>query len=126
MIAYVEDRLPAEPGAVTKARHALAVALLPQVPEDVLSTTLLLATEIVSAALRRTNSPWHLRVEVDPGLVKVAVDFLADVPLGSDTDEPGLKGLLLDTMSDGWSVTMDRAGGTSNIWFQLYRVPPPV
>ena len=56
MIAFVEDRLPADATAVPLARHQLALALLTDVSETTLDTVLLLANEAVSSALTNLDS----------------------------------------------------------------------
>ena len=125
MIAFVEDRLPAEAEAVPLARHLLAVALLPEVPADVLESTLLLTTEAVSTALRCTVQPWQLRVEVRPELVRVAVDFTADERAIARSEQHGLQDVLFDALSDDWGMDLLEAE-PSTIWFEVGRVPFPV
>lgn len=125
MIAYVEDRLPAEPEAVPLARHALAVALLPEVPEEILDRTLLLATEAISTALRCTGDTWQLRVDVDPDRVRVTVEFLADDDAVATTEHSVIQDVLFHSMSDDWRVDV-RDGRTSQIWFEVARAPSPV
>lgn len=125
MIAYVEDRLPATPEAVRLARHALAVALLPEVAEEILDRTLLLATEAVSAALRCTEQPWQLRVDVDPDRVRVTVEFLATDDAVTTTEQSVIRDVLFSSLSDDWRVDV-RDSRTSQIWFEVARAPSPV
>lgn len=125
MIAYVEDRLPATPEAVPLARHALAVALLPEVPEEILDRTLLLATEAISTALRCTDETWLLRVDVDPDLVRVTVEFLANAGAVAATEQSVIQDVLFHSLSDDWRVDV-RDGRTSQVWFEVALAPSPV
>jgi hypothetical protein len=125
VIAYVEDRLPARPEAVPLARHALAVALLPEVDEEILDRTLLLATEAISTALRCTEDPWQLRVDVDPDRVRVTVEFRANHEAVATTEHSVIQDVLFSSLSDDWRVDV-RDGRTSQIWFEVARAPSPV
>ena len=115
MIAYVEDRLPAAPGAVPLARHAVAVALLTEVSEQVLDDILLLSTEAVSHALRVTDQPWRLRVDVEDRVVRVTVRFEPTIDLEDPYAE--LQHLLFEGLSSTWS-----ADG-STLFFEVEREP---
>lgn len=125
MIAYVEDRLPVTPEAVRLARHALAVALLPEVSEEILDRTLLLATEAVSMALRCTDDTWGLRVDVDPDLVRVTVEFEAHDGAVAATEQSAIQDVLFHSLSDDWRVDV-RDGRTSQVWFEVALAPSPV
>lgn len=125
MIAFVDDRLPAEPAAVRLARHALAVALLPEMPDEVLDSTLLLATEAASTALTCTAQPWVMRVDVRPERVRVTVEFLADHDATSHGDHDKLQDVLFAALSDDWGFELVD-GGRSTIWFEVGRAPLPV
>ena len=113
MIAYVEDRLPAAPSAVPLARHAVAVALLTEVSDEVLDDILLLSTEAVSAALRATDQPWRLRVDVEDQAVRVTVRFEPTIEVVDPHAE--LQHRLFDGLSSSWSAER------STLWFEVER-----
>ena len=125
MIAFVEDRLPAAPAAVRLARHALAMALLTEVPDDVLDSTLLLASEAASTALTCTDEPWVMRVDVGPQRVRVTVEFLADHGATARVEQRGIQDVLFAALSDGWGLDLV-GGGRSTFWFEIWRAPLPV
>jgi hypothetical protein len=109
VITFVEDRLPAAPPAVPRVRHALAVALLTEVTEDVLSRTLLLATEAASSALA-TEDPWRLEVELDDFRLRVTVRHDR-----RDIGDGAMRRALFDSLSDRWGAEPDA------IWFEIRR-----
>ncbi|MCU1374737.1 MAG: hypothetical protein JWO68_2023 [Actinomycetia bacterium] len=121
MIAFVEDRLPAEPLAVPLARHSLAMALLTDVPDAVLDTVLLLANEAVSTALRATTRPWHLRVDLDDDQVQVMVRY--EGAAGGDSSLDLLRDALLDELSAAWGIEVSADGETTTIWFDIELAP---
>jgi hypothetical protein len=117
VIAFVEDRLPADATAVPLARHQLALALLTDVSEATLDTVLLLANEAVSSALRASSAPWRLRVDIEDDVARVSVRYRNDEPVTSKLDR--LRDALLGELSDDWGIDTDAAAGTTTIWFQV-------
>jgi hypothetical protein len=117
VIAFVEDRLPAEPTAVPLARHQLALALLTDVSEATLDTVLLLANEAVCSALRSSSTPWRLRVDIEDDTARVSVRFRNDQPGSVELDE--LRDTLFRELSDDWGLIVEPDGATSTIWFQV-------
>ena len=115
MIAYIEDRLPVTPVAVSQARHALAVSLLPDLTDDVLDTVLLLTTETVSRAVRATDEPWRLRVDLEDEVLRVSVRYRARPGAGLSGDE--LSDVILDALSSSWGT--DIAGDDTTLWFEV-------
>jgi hypothetical protein len=117
VIAFVEDRLPADPAAVPLARHQLALALLTDVSEATLDTVLLLANEAVCSALRSSTAPWRLRVDIEDDTARVSVRYHNDQREVTELDE--LRDTLFRELSDDWGITVDPEGVTSTIWFQV-------
>lgn len=116
MIAFVEDRLPADPTAVPLARHQLALALLTDLSGATLDTVLLLANEAVSSALRASTEPWRLRVDIEDDVARVSVRYHSTDEEGSELDL--LRDSLLEHLSDSWGIDLADDGRTT-IWFQL-------
>jgi anti-sigma regulatory factor (Ser/Thr protein kinase) len=121
MRSQVELRLPPEPIAPTLARAAVAAVGL---PEAVASDIELLATEIVSNAVRHANlDPSEeiiLRIVAD-GYVRVEVTDLGP-PFEPKLRrlEPGPSGwglFLVDTISTSWGVEAEGIG--KKVWFEL-------
>jgi hypothetical protein len=117
VIAFVEDRLPADPAAVPLARHQLALALLTDVSEATLDTLLLLANEAVCSALRSSTEPWRLRVDIEDDRARVSVRYRNDQPASSPLDQ--LRDTLFRELSDDWGISVDAGGATTTIWFQV-------
>lgn len=122
MIAFVEDRLPADPEAVPLARHQLAMALLTDVSEATLDTVLLLANEAVTSALRDSTEPWRLRVDIEDELARVSVRYRSTGAPGSELDR--LRDTLLENLSDDWGIVVADDGMTT-IWFEVRLAPSP-
>ena len=123
MIAFVEDRLPADPAAVPLARHQLALALLTDVSEATLDTVLLLANEAVSSALRDSTEPWRLRVDIEDVVARVSVRYRSTGATSSELDE--LRDTLFQQLSDSWGTEVDPEAGTTTIWFEVQLLESP-
>ena len=117
MIAFVEDRLPADATAVPLARHQLALALLTDVSETTLDTVLLLANEAVSSALRHSTEPWRLRVDIEDVVARVSVRYRSTGRAASELDE--LRDTLLDGLAEAWGIEVDADKVTTTIWFEV-------
>ena len=122
MIAFVEDRLPADPTAVPLARHQLAMALLTDVSEATLDTVLLLANEAVSSALRDSTEPWRLRVDLEDETARVSVRYHSTGAPGSELDR--LRDTLLEHLSADWGIDVTDDDVTT-IWFEVRLAPSP-
>jgi len=123
VIAFVEDRLPADPTAVPLARHQLALALLTDVSEATLDTVLLLANEAVSSALRSSSEPWRLRVDIEDVVARVSVRYRSTGSATSELDE--LRDTLFQELSDSWGTEVDAELGTTTIWFEVSLLESP-
>jgi hypothetical protein len=123
VIAFVEDRLPADPTAVPLARHQLALALLTDVSEATLDTVLLLANEAVSSALRASDEPWRLRVDIEDVVARVSVRYRSDAAPASELDD--LRDTLFRELSDSWGTEVEADTGTTTIWFEVRLVESP-
>ena len=123
MIAFVEDRLPAEALAVPLARHALDVALVTELSEADRDTVLLLATEAVSHAVRIVTVSWGLRVDLTDTTVRVAVNYertpidIDSVVLTQAKDD--LRASMFDALSSDWGVELEDTEAT--LWFEVPR-----
>jgi hypothetical protein len=120
-MTFVEDRLPAEPLAVPLARHALAMALLTDVPDPVVETVVLLANEAVTSALRATTRQWRLQVDMDDQFVRVAVRYEGLPDSGSELDR--LRDALFEDLSSSWGIDPSADGVITTIWFEVGLAP---
>lgn len=116
VIAFVEDRLPADPEAVPLARHQLALALMTDVSEATLDVVLLLANEAVSTALRASSEPWRLRVDIEDDVARVSVRYRGSDAETSELDR--LRDTLFDNLSDAWGIDVVDDERTA-IWFEV-------
>ena len=78
-----------------------------------LDDILLLSTEAVSHALRVTDQPWRLRVDVEDRVVRVTVRF--EPTIAVDDPQAELQHLLFDGLSSTWSAE------ASTLWFEVER-----
>jgi hypothetical protein len=117
VIAFVEDRLPLDPTAVSLARHQLALALITDVSEATLDTVLLLANEAVSSALRSSTEPWRLRVDIEDLVARVSVRYRSTHSGAAELDE--LRDTLLDGLAASWGIQVDADRETTTIWFEV-------
>jgi len=120
----VEFRLPAGSAAPGLARDRLAPLLL--LPRSKSEDAILLASEVVTNAVRHTGSARfddvlvrvassddHVRVEVlNPGEA-----FDPPAPRTPSTTGTGLGLFLVDALADAWGV--EREGPRTKVWFEL-------
>jgi anti-sigma regulatory factor (Ser/Thr protein kinase) len=132
-VEVVRVELPANPHAPAMARRAVTAALGAAGMEDHVDTAALLASEVVTNALRHGGGPDELVIGIDPGGVSVAVrddspqpprEEAGDGPGAARVVEGGLaengRGLLLvDMLADSWGWRPE-AGGKI-VWFRLQR-----
>src|SRR3712207_4756454 len=91
------------------------------VPDDVINDASLLATELLSNAVKHGSGLVTLRVEVEGGVVHVGVhDDAAGQPVVEDSDPTSLGGrglFIVDCVADDWGSDPDDRGKT--VWFRL-------
>jgi anti-sigma regulatory factor (Ser/Thr protein kinase) len=132
-VEVVRVDLPANPHAPSMARRTVTATLTAAGLPDHVDTAALLASELVTNALRHGGGPEELVVEIDAGGVSVAVrDGSPQPPREEPPDGPGAvrvvdgglsesgRGLLLvDMLADSWGWRPE-AGGKL-VWFRLRR-----
>jgi anti-sigma regulatory factor (Ser/Thr protein kinase) len=123
----LRERIRGGPTAPATARELIATTLSESTREETLRDALLLATELVTNAVRHANvdeaGTIQLSAVAGDGLLRVAVTD----PGGHGTprmqelsvDVPGGMGLyLVDQISDRWAVE-GGDGGATRVWFEL-------
>jgi anti-sigma regulatory factor (Ser/Thr protein kinase) len=115
-------RFEPEPVNVRAAREFVADALHAQGFGGDSDTVLLLASELVTNAVRHAATPFEIRVDVAGGAAKVAViDEDVDHPpqvKHPGPDETNGRGLLLvDNLAAGWGS--DRVERGKAVWFTV-------
>ena len=115
-------RFDPKPRNVRAAREFVADALRDQGFAGDYDTVLLLASELVTNAVRHAATPFEIRVDVERDGVHIEVidgdgDHPPEVrhPGPDDTNGRGL--LLVDQLSAGWGT--DRVGGNKAVWFEV-------
>ena len=115
-------RLPARPTTPAAVRHTLMSACH-DLPSDVLSDASLLASELVTNAVRHAGSVITVVIECDSGSVAVAVgDHSAEPPAVQPDrpEEPGGYGLrLVDRLSSAWGWRPAADGEGKTTWFRI-------
>lgn len=115
-----EHELPSRHASVSMAR-ILVRSALSGFPEQTVETALLLTSELVTNAVRRSDPCIRLRIEAVDGRVLVAVvDFSKEPPQLREPppDADGGRGLqLVDALSASWGWVPDDAG--KQVWFEL-------
>ena len=120
--ATAEAVVPNRPDSTPAARAFLSRLLDGWgIPEEVIDDASLLATELLSNAVRHGTGLVTLRVEVEGGVVQVRVhDDAAEMPVVKDVDptSTGGRGLfLVECVADQWGSDPDGDGKT--VWFRL-------
>ena len=91
------------------------------IPDEVIDDASLLATELLSNAVRHGTGLVTLRVEVEDGVIQVRVhDDAGGQPVVKEADptSTGGRGLfLVECVADQWGSDPDEAGKT--VWFRL-------
>jgi anti-sigma regulatory factor (Ser/Thr protein kinase) len=115
-------RFEPRPRNVRAAREFVADALRDQGFGGDYDTVLLLASELVTNAVRHAATPFEIRVKVERGGVHIEViDGDAEHPPEmqhpgpDDTNGRGL--LLVDQLAAGWGS--NRAGRSKSVWFNV-------
>ncbi|MEJ5944910.1 ATP-binding protein [Pseudokineococcus basanitobsidens] len=122
--------LEADASEVPRARHLLEEALRSwSSDEDAVDTALLLASELVTNAVRHGRPPVHVHAQMSQdGVVRVEVDDASGAPVrpqDPDVEDVGGRGLqLVEMLSSAWGSrladTRHDDGRTGKcVWFEL-------
>jgi len=120
--AAAEAVVPNRPDSTPAARAFLSRLLDGWgVPEDVIDDASLLATELLSNAVKHGSGLVTLRVEVDDGVIQVKVhDDAAGLPVVENSDPTSVRGrglFIVECVADQWGSDPDDPGKT--VWFRL-------
>jgi len=125
MIHLIEVRtmLTPHPTSVGAARRFVRDVLMSrQVPAVVVETVELLTSEVVTNAIIHGRSGPQLAVEVDGGVVRVAVrDLSPEMPvrrLAQADDVSGRGVVIVEKLASAWGVDRER-GGAKRVWFEV-------
>lgn len=117
----VERRLPPEPASVGEARRVVRELLVDSDRTDLLETSALLVSELVTNALLHAGTPIDLAAWVDDeGLTVEVSDGSQHLPTRrryAPTAGTGRGMVMLERMVDDWGVTRHDRGKT--VWFHL-------
>ncbi len=122
-------QLPKDAASVPAARRFVYARLKDHCPEDMTETALLLASELVTNAVRYGSEPIELDVccTAEADAVKVTVSDANPAPpvlRPGLPDAPGGRGLhLLSALSESWGLAHHDAG--KSVWFTLRLQPSP-
>ena len=112
--------LPASPSSAKLARQLMRGALR-DCPDPLVEVAELLVSELVGNALRHSACAPVMRIEVESGCVRVAVqDDSPDLPQiqAANPDADGGRGLLLvDALATSWGCSRTPEG--KRVWFTL-------
>ncbi len=111
--------LPAEPAIVAEARGRAAVQLEAWGLDDIIFTTELIVSELVTNAIRHAQPPIQLRMILDGGLCCEVSDGSSTAPhlrRAGRYDEGGRGLLLVTQLAESWGTRHTRSGKT--IWAQ--------
>lgn len=112
--------LPWSPTACSSARSVIRDVLRQWDLDDLVPTAELLASELVSNALRHSSGPLRLTLERVSGLRCLVSDGTVDLPRPADAgpdDESGRGLLLVDMLAARWGCEVGPEG--KNVWFEL-------
>lgn len=119
--------LPCTPQAAGLARRHLEECL-PELPAEVRGVAQLLATELVTNALRHASGPVMLRVlDGQAGLRVEVVDGGGGFPRQrtASVQDTGGRGLqIVDALAAAWGVVPGSEGAGKTVWFEV-SVPAP-
>jgi anti-sigma regulatory factor (Ser/Thr protein kinase) len=124
--AVAEAVVPNRPESTPAARAFLSRLLNGWgLPDEVIDDASLLATELLSNAVRHGTGLVALRVEVEDGVVQVRVhDDNAEMPVVGHADLTSVDGrglYILECVADQWGSDPDERGKT--VWFRLKSAP---
>jgi anti-sigma regulatory factor (Ser/Thr protein kinase) len=120
--AAAEAVMPNRPDSTPAARVFLSRLLNGWgLAEEVIDDASLLATELVSNAVRHGSGQVTLQVEVDQGVLQVRVhDDAVELPVVHDVDPTSLGGrglFIVECVADEWGS--DPADAGKSVWFRL-------
>ncbi len=114
---------PPEPSSVATARHDLHDQLAGAGLADAAPLACLLASELVTNAVRHAGTALAMTVEWNGERLRVEVEDLDDaapVPRLQPRDEPGGLGLVIvSEMATRWGYRPSRDDGGKVVWFEL-------
>ncbi len=114
-------KLPARPESAGVARRAVAFALGEARLDEVVDTTLLLTSEVVTNAILHARSELDVIVVVEPPNVRVEVSDeehrLPEMREATDEETSGRGLLLVEMLASTWG-SRPREGGKC-VWFEV-------
>ena len=120
-------QLAPEPRSVAAARRFVAKTLAEWGHEDQCDRACLVASEILTNAVRHADTPIALRLHRTPREITVEIsDDSTHLPqrrIPEPDDENGRGLMLVDALADSWGTRLTRTG--KSIWFTLLLVPAP-
>jgi anti-sigma regulatory factor (Ser/Thr protein kinase) len=118
-ISHVEVTLPSGTPSVRVARHEVQ-KVVADYPEEVRARVVLLTSELASNAVVHASTPFTVRADADPAVVRVAIsDSGGRRPAIAqrDTTTKGGWGLaIVDTAASRWGVAV---GEHTTVWFEI-------
>lgn len=103
----------------------------PHLPEDTVEDALLIASELVTNAVRHGSPEVVLTFELTSDRVRIAVDDAGDsLPVVSagrpSIDRPSGRGLLIVAeIAADWGVTRSEGRPGKTVWAELHQTEPP-
>ena len=120
-MSTVTAELPRAPASVRTARQLVRTHASTFAPER-RDAAVLMVSELVTNALLHGIGTIMLRVDVDPGALRVEVSDQGEVAL-SPSPTPGAHGgwglRIVEQLADDWGVL----AGSTRVWFRLDRTP---
>jgi serine phosphatase RsbU (regulator of sigma subunit)/anti-sigma regulatory factor (Ser/Thr protein kinase) len=119
-------RLPADHTAPSVGRNHMAMVTA-GLPREVQDNAELLASELITNAIRCDVEPVTLCTRLSSDVLEVAVhDFGPGLPTSPDgppdLDAPNGRGLVIvAALADSWGTTVDESGSGKSVWFRLGR-----
>lgn len=117
----VRLRLAARPESAGEARRAVALVLGESRLEELLDTTLLLTSEVVTNAVVHARTELEMIVVVDPPRVRVEVfdddERCPEMREATDQDASGRGLMLVEMLAAAWGVRPRQRGKC--VWFEV-------
>jgi anti-sigma regulatory factor (Ser/Thr protein kinase) len=114
----LDASVPAEPGAVRRARAEVEEAVRPHVSRESLVVLRLMVSEVVTNAVRRGDARATVRILVHLREA-VHVDVISTTP--PTADEAGYGLFIVTQLAESWGI--DNASGRHRVWFTVPRWP---
>jgi anti-sigma regulatory factor (Ser/Thr protein kinase) len=113
--------LPPEPSSATRSRELARLQLAGLCSRDILDTTLLVVTELVTNAILHARTMMRLSIEVRPQCVRLGVeDHAAALPQRVQLDPHAITGrglTLVEKLSSSWGV--DSLASGKVVWSEI-------